>query len=58
MLELYKQSSVQGASVVRRNLDMDLFEQIELNIPKIEEQAKIGEYFFNLDHLITLHQCK
>ena len=58
MLELYKQSSVQGASVVRRNLDMDLFEQIELNIPKIEEQAKIGEYFFNLDHLITLHQRK
>ena len=58
MLELYKQASVQGASVVRRNLDMDLFEQIELNIPMIEEQAKIGEYFFNLDYLITLHQCK
>ena len=58
MLELYKQASVQGASVVRRNLDMDLFEQIELNIPMIEEQAKIGEYFFNLDYLITLHQRK
>lgn len=24
--------------------------------PKKDEQAKIGEYFFNLDHLITLHQ--
>ena len=48
MLELYKQASVQGASVVRRNLDMDLFEQIELNIPMIEEQAKIGEYFLGV----------
>ena len=26
--------------------------------PKKDEQAKIGEYFFNLDHLITLHQRK
>ena len=24
----------------------------------MEEQVKIGEYFQNLDHLITLHQCK
>ena len=24
----------------------------------LEEQRKIGEYFTNLDHLITLHQCK
>ena len=24
----------------------------------IEEQKKIGAYFSNLDHLITLHQCK
>lgn len=25
---------------------------------KIEEEVKIGEYFNNLDNLITLHQCK
>lgn len=24
----------------------------------IDEQKKIGEYFCNLDNLITLHQCK
>ncbi|MBP3506172.1 MAG: restriction endonuclease subunit S [Lachnospiraceae bacterium] len=24
----------------------------------IEEETKIGDYFRNLDHLITLHQCK
>ena len=31
-----------------RNLDID--------IPSDEEQAKLGKYFDNLDHLITLHQ--
>lgn len=27
-------------------------------VPNIEEQKKIGQYFSNLDHLITLHQRK
>jgi len=27
-------------------------------MPKYAEQKKIGEYFSNLDHLITLHQQK
>ena len=31
---------------------------INLIIPKYEEQKKIGAYFSNLDHLITLHQQK
>ena len=32
---------------------------MELMLPEnIEEQQVIGEYFKNLDHLITLHQCK
>lgn len=30
----------------------------EIAIPDIEEQKLIGEYFQNLDHLITLHQRK
>lgn len=25
-------------------------------VPSLEEQVKIGAYFFNLDHLITLHR--
>ena len=33
-----------------RNLDVD--------IPSNEEQAKLGQYFENLEHLITLHQRK
>ena len=28
----------------------------EVLIPDIDEQEKIGQYFTNLDHLITLHQ--
>jgi type I restriction enzyme S subunit len=33
-------------------------ESIEVNVPKKEEQKKIGVFFQNLDHLITLHQRK
>lgn len=31
---------------------------IEIPYPSVCEQQKIGAYFANLDHLITLHQCK
>ena len=30
----------------------------DILIPDIAEQTEIGEYFSNLDHLITLHRCK
>ena len=32
--------------------------EVETLMPKYAEQKKIGEYFSNLDHLITLHQQK
>lgn len=32
------------------------YASFEMKVPKIDEQRKIGEYFRNLDHLITLHQ--
>ena len=28
----------------------------EIEVPSIDEQKKIGEYFSNIDNLITLHQ--
>ena len=32
---------------------------VEIRLPKdLNEQEKIADTFFNLDHLITLHQCK
>ena len=35
-----------------------MFSKMEFMIPAGEEQKKIGEYFSNLDNLITLHQRK
>ena len=32
--------------------------EMDFATPSLEEQAKIGEYFTNLDNLITLHQRK
>ena len=34
------------------------FLKIEIPVPVVEEQRKIGAYLDNLDHLITLHQRK
>jgi len=34
------------------------FEKFSINVPKKEEQAKIGIFFKELDTLITLHQRK
>jgi len=35
-----------------------IINNVETSIPKYEEQKRIGEYFRNLDNLITLHQRK
>ena len=35
---------------------MDMLTDLQIFIPPEHEQSKIGEYFSNLDHLITLHQ--
>lgn len=34
------------------------FLNLNILVPSLEEQKEIGKYFQNLDHLITLHQCK
>ena len=56
LMEKYKNASTQGASVVRRNLELDSFYQITIRVPKSDEQRKIGDFFRQLDDLITLHQ--
>ena len=48
--------SCEGSTIKR--LYNDNFLKTEFMLPQIDEQKKIGEYFNNLDHLITLHQCK
>lgn len=48
--------SCEGSTIKR--LYNDNFLKTEFILPKIDEQIKIGNYFSNLDHLITLHQRK
>ena len=43
---------------VRLYFYYDKLIQCEMKMPSLEEQKKIGKYFDNLDHLITLHQRK
>jgi len=40
------------------NLSLEQVSNLEIGIPSEAEQEKIGLYFSNLDHLITLHQRK
>ena len=40
------------------NLSLEQVSNLEIKIPSESEQKKIGEYFSNLDNLITLHQRK
>ena len=41
-----------------KHLNQNILVDFPVLIPKTAEQAKIGEYFSNLDNLITLHQRK
>ena len=46
----------QGSTRVRTSISK--IREMEIAIPSVAEQEKIGEYFTNLDNLITLHQRK
>ncbi|MBB1095235.1 restriction endonuclease subunit S, partial [Limosilactobacillus sp. BG-MG3-A] len=58
MLFEYKMVSVQGASIVRRNLDMDAFKKIVIKIPNEKEQIKIASLFSSISNIINNHQNK
>ena len=49
-------SSQQGASVVRRNLNMDDFLSLSFNIPDIKKQRIIGLLLNTIDKRIDLEQ--
>lgn len=55
MLNQYKAMAA-GSTV--NNLNKELVGGTTIAFPIMEEQIKIGEYFSNIDHLITLHQHK
>ncbi|MCR4944986.1 MAG: restriction endonuclease subunit S [Clostridium sp.] len=44
----------QGSTRVRTSISK--IRNMDISIPSVPEQEKIGEYFSNLDNLITLHQ--
>ena len=48
----YKISSEQGASIVRRNLNMDLFNNIKIMLPCLKEQEKIADFLLSFDKKI------
>ena len=52
MMYEYSQASEQGASVVRRSLNMDLFNTIKVFLPCIEEQTKIANFLSSIDKKI------
>lgn len=47
-----------GARSDRFSIKDDVFFQMPIWVPHIDEQRKIGKYLDTLDHLITLHQRK
>ncbi len=40
-----------------KQLPIGAIKDVEIPLTSISEQTKIGEYFSNLDNLITLHRC-
>ena len=36
----------------------EMIAEMDLNLPKIQEQRQIASFFSHLDHLVTLHQRK
>lgn len=48
MLFEYAQSSIQGASVVRRNLDLNMFYNIKILLPSKKEQIKIANFLSSI----------
>lgn len=46
----------QGIS--RYNISKNKVMEMSVPVPSLDEQKQVGRLFFNLNHLITLHQCE
>ena len=51
--EFVKKNPTVGA---QPNLSLEQVGNLEIALPETDEQEQIGDFFFNLDNLITLHQ--
>ena len=52
------QIKILAQGISRFNISKNKMMDINIQVPCLEEQSKVGAYFANLDHLITLHQRK
>ena len=52
------QIMAQATNSANKNISQGVLENLTVEVPSFDEQAKIGKYFSNLDNLITLHQSK
>ena len=50
--------NISSGDGTRGGLNKQLLSDLEIMFPSLEEQKQIGAYFYNHDHLITLHQRK
>ena len=62
-LYTYMLASEQGASIVRRNLNIELFSQLNFRIPSLHEQIKIGNMILSIkrkleNELLQLNNLK
>ncbi|BCG66065.1 MAG: type I restriction enzyme, S subunit [Methyloprofundus sp.] len=57
-ISVRKQILTSATSSANTNINQDALKKIQLTLPKIGEQTKIGNYFQQLDTLITLHKKK
>ena len=48
----------QATNSANKNISQSVLENLTFEIPSKDEQKQIGEFFSNLDNLITLHQRK
>lgn len=53
-----KEMTFLAQGISRYNISKNKVMEVEISVPTLKEQTKIGEYFRNLDKLITLHQRK
>lgn len=53
-----KQLSMAAEGTGQKVLAHNKFKNMVVNVPKLNEQERIGSLFSNLDNLITLHQHK
>ena len=53
-----KEMTFLAQGISRYNISKNKVMEVEIPVPSLDEQSKIGQYFSNLDHLITLHQRK